>query len=76
MSDLKLDVNTCRRILETKMTRELLTAIVRSKSALAHIPVIADANFGHTTPQFTFPVGGTGRISATSGGVQFSILEH
>ena len=41
-----------------------------------NIPVIAEADFGHTTPQFTFPIGGRGKLSAVNGKVSFTILEH
>ena len=32
--------------------------MIASKPELAHIPIIANASFGHTTPIFTFPIGG------------------
>ena len=44
---------------DTKMTKEKLYKIIKTKSKLDHIPVIAEVNFGHTTPQITFPIGGT-----------------
>ncbi|WP_152392407.1 S66 family peptidase [Paenibacillus guangzhouensis] len=46
------------------MTQDLLRQIITSKKALAHLPVIADVNFGHTTPQLTFPIGGRARVIA------------
>jgi muramoyltetrapeptide carboxypeptidase len=42
----------------TGMTRELLTQIVGNKPELAHLPVLANVDFGHTTPTVTFPSGG------------------
>jgi muramoyltetrapeptide carboxypeptidase LdcA involved in peptidoglycan recycling len=60
----------------SEMTREKLVKIVRSKQELKGIPVIADADFGHTTPQFTFPIGGRGTLSAVHGKVSFTIVEH
>lgn len=45
------------------MTKELLTAMIKSKPELTHIPVIANVNFGHTTPIITFPIGGTSSLS-------------
>ncbi len=53
-----------------------LVAIVGSKPEFAGIPVIAGASFGHTTPQFTFPIGGRGRVSAVEGTVRLTIDEH
>ena len=42
----------------SNMAPETLETIIRSKRELDGIPVVADASFGHTTPQFTFPIGG------------------
>lgn len=56
--------------------RETLSIIVQSKPGLSRIPVIADASFGHTTPQFTFPIGGRGRLSARNGTVTLVVEEH
>ena len=41
----------------SNMTRDLITQIVRSKKELSDIPVIANVDFGHTTPMITFPIG-------------------
>jgi muramoyltetrapeptide carboxypeptidase len=46
------------------MTDEKLHAILGTKPALNNIPIIADADFGHTTPIFTFPIGGLCRLQA------------
>src|SRR3984885_100784 len=43
----------------TAMTRDLLAQIIASNPDLAVLPVLANVDFGHTTPAFTFPVGGT-----------------
>ncbi len=53
-----------------------LDSIAGGKPELAGIPVVADASFGHTTPQFTFPIGGRGRLDAQPGAVRFVIEEH
>lgn len=55
---------------------QMLSEIVRSKRELAGIPVVADASFGHTTPQFTFPIGGTGALRAHHGSVELRIELH
>lgn len=39
--------------------------IIETKKELINIPVIINANFGHTTPIFTFPIGGHVKIDAT-----------
>ncbi len=41
----------------SNMTQGLITQIVRSKKELSDIPVIANVDFGHTTPMITFPIG-------------------
>lgn len=38
--------------------------IIETKQELKDIPVIINANFGHTTPIFTFPIGGNATIKA------------
>lgn len=43
-------------------TIEDIQEMIVSKPELAHIPIIANASFGHTTPIFTFPIGGTAKI--------------
>jgi muramoyltetrapeptide carboxypeptidase len=61
---------------KSEMGAEKLSGIIGGKSELKGIPVIANADFGHTTPQLTFPVGGRGALKAENGRVRFSILEH
>lgn len=48
---------------KTKMTPSLLRVMLDWKKELASIPIIANANFGHTMPFVTFPIGGTVEIS-------------
>jgi len=61
---------------ESEMEPEKLGNIVRSKRELSKLPVIANADFGHTTPQFTFPIGGKGKLEAVNGKASFTIVEH
>ena len=59
------------------MTDEKLRYIFSTKPALKAIPIITDADFGHTTPIFTFPIGGFCRLHAeTSGSVTLLIENH
>ena len=60
----------------SNMDLETLSEIVRSKPELDRIPVVANASFGHTTPQFTFPIGGTGTLNARAGDVELRIHTH
>ena len=52
------------------MDQDTLRAIVESKRELDGTPVVAGAGFGRTTPQFTFPNGGYGRLHAGDGAVR------
>ncbi|WP_374016271.1 S66 peptidase family protein [Paenibacillus thiaminolyticus] len=48
----------------SRMTLDLLKQIIASKQELRGIPVIANVDFGHTTPQLTFPIGGYAKLDA------------
>lgn len=48
----------------SNMNEKLLRSIIKTKKELENIPVIADVDFGHTTPLITFPIGGRVRIKA------------
>jgi muramoyltetrapeptide carboxypeptidase LdcA involved in peptidoglycan recycling len=61
---------------ESKMDLEKLVRIIKSKQELTSIPIVVNADFGHTTPQFTFPIGGTGKLVARHGKVNLTIVEH
>jgi muramoyltetrapeptide carboxypeptidase LdcA involved in peptidoglycan recycling len=61
---------------ESHMTIEKLEQIIRTKRELLNIPVIINADFGHTTPHITFPIGGKGKLTAENGQVAFTVLEH
>ncbi len=58
------------------MDLDTLEAIVESKPELARVPVVANASFGHTTPGFTFPLGGYGRLRAAGGAVELFVDVH
>ncbi|MDE2044293.1 MAG: LD-carboxypeptidase [Thermoplasmata archaeon] len=58
---------------KAKMTRKLLQAIVRSKSELEGLPVVADVDFGHTYPMCTFPIGGRVELEARGGRVRLTL---
>lgn len=61
---------------ETGMSRGLLTQIIKSKKELNYIPVVGNADFGHTTPLITFPIGGAARIAASKSGIEILITDH
>lgn len=59
----------------SNMTRELLAKIISSKAELARIPVIANLDFGHTSPMFTFPIGGRATLAAQGIETSLTIFE-
>jgi len=60
----------------TGMTRELLTRIVANKPELARLPVLANVDFGHTTPTFTFPIGGAAQLRAGRSEPRLAVMRH
>ncbi len=61
---------------ESEMTRDLLAQIIKSKNELNSLPVVANVDFGHTTPQITFPIGGECEIELTSSKSKITISKH
>lgn len=55
------------------MTKEKWIKMIKNKPELKNIPVIAGADFGHTTPIIAFPVGGKARLEAKNGEVKLFI---
>lgn len=50
--------------LSSRSSKEELIHIIKTKKELDNVPVIANADFGHTDPKFTFPIGGKAEIKA------------
>lgn len=61
---------------ESEMTNSLLTQIVKTKKELNTIPVLANVDFGHTSPIISFPVGGTCKMDVMKDKQLLQILEH
>ncbi len=61
---------------KTGMAPELLREIVRSKKELRALPILANADFGHTHPLATFPIGGTATIVARGNEASIVINTH
>jgi muramoyltetrapeptide carboxypeptidase LdcA involved in peptidoglycan recycling len=59
----------------TGVNRPLLEAVVADLPHLAGRPVIANADFGHTFPMYTFPIGGVAEIRADAAdpGISWSL---
>ncbi len=49
----------------SKMPVSFVRRMVKAKPELSRIPVIANLNFGHKMPIFTFPIGGQASINTT-----------
>jgi len=64
------------RFQQGTITEEQLIHIIQSKKELQHIPIIANADFGHTDPKATIPIGGTVRIQATDRSALIEFIEH
>jgi len=60
----------------SEVTKELITKIIKTKRELNNIPVIANADFGHTTPLITFPIGGKASLKVHKSKVKLKIIEH
>lgn len=46
----------------SKMSREMLEFIINNKTELKNIPVLANVDYGHTTPIITIPLGGYAKM--------------
>ena len=57
------------------MTLEKLKYIIKTKEELKNLPIIANADFGHTNPLVTFPIGGTVKLKVEDK-VELKILKH
>ena len=57
----------------SEMTREKWVKLIKTKPELEKIPVIADCDFGHTTPIITFPIGGHATLKAKDGKIELNI---
>ncbi|CAH2213114.1 S66 family peptidase [Tepidibacter aestuarii] len=60
----------------SKITKEKIIKIIKTKKELNNIPVIADVDFGHTTPHITFPIGGEVEIVAEYDCSKILISKH
>lgn len=58
----------------SQMTNEKLIKIIKTKEELKDIPVIANVDFGHTSPIITFPIGG--EVSVDTNKKSIVIIKH
>lgn len=57
---------------ETKMTEEILLAILDKHPILKKVPVLYDLDFAHTQPLFTITIGGQLELDAEAFSIRFS----
>lgn len=57
----------------SNVSKELIQTIIHTKRELSHIPVVANADFGHTSPMFTFPIGGKVTLRAKQNEVKITL---
>ncbi|HEY4831918.1 MAG TPA: S66 peptidase family protein [Waddliaceae bacterium] len=58
---------------ESNISMDALATIIHSKNELRSMPVIAGADFGHTMPLFTFPIGGIVEMDVSSSMIKLKI---
>lgn len=61
---------------KSAMTRQLIERLIHIRPHIRRIPIIANIDFGHTSPIITFPIGGNVRITAREGKGEMVIVEH
>lgn len=61
---------------KTDINIEKLRYIISTKKELSQIPIISYLDFGHTSPLFTFPIGGQVRMTAKDGKIDLEITTH
>lgn len=60
----------------SQATKEKMIKMIKTKKELKDIPVVANLDFGHTSPLFTFPIGGRAKILARKDQTKIEITEH
>ena len=58
------------------VSRENLSALIREIPALRHLPVIANCDFGHTTPVVTLPIGGRCKLEVSESKASITLTDH
>ena len=60
----------------SNMPDELLIKIIKTKKELDRLPILANVDFGHTDPKFTFPIGGEANMEILNGKAKLEIVKH
>jgi muramoyltetrapeptide carboxypeptidase LdcA involved in peptidoglycan recycling len=56
--------------------RGKMAAMIKDIPELARVPVVANCDFGHTSPMLTLPIGSKCRIKVTTDKTEITIFEH
>lgn len=59
-----------------RIDREKMAALIQDIPELAGVPVIANCDFGHTTPMLTLPIGGRCRIQVSASEARITMTTH
>lgn len=60
----------------SNITRRMLELVIAKHPGLRGVPVVANLDFGHTSPMFTFPVGGYARLRTGLDGVELDFAHR
>lgn len=60
----------------SEIDRITLTKVIKSFTQLDHLPILANADFGHSTPNLTIPLGGTAEVDTHEFAPSIKILNH
>ena len=61
---------------KSEMSDDILIKIIKTKKELNNLPIIANVDFGHTSPIITFPIGGEASLEIANGTVKLEIAKH
>ncbi len=61
---------------KSEMTKEKVERLFAIRPYLKNIPIVANADFGHTSPMITFPIGGEAKLKVEKGSVNCIITKH
>ncbi len=60
----------------SEVKTEQLIKVVKSKKELENVPILANVDFGHTSPIITFPIGGEVELVVKEGNSKIKIVKH
>ena len=61
---------------DSKIGRSEIEAIVRTKTELNNVPVVANVDFGHTFPMVTYPLGGRVSLDVSDSETRITVINQ